>query len=179
MKKLILLLVLSGAALSAAAQKAIPDFGKIDKADLLLSACPFETSAKAMKLLDLQEIEFEYDYYSSKLVTEKRVRIKVFNEKGYKHASIRIPYFSKRRVTRIKDLEGIVYNLDASGNVTIQKLEKKDFFKEKTEDNIGIINFTFPNLKPGSVVEFRYRKIEKDITRIDSWIIQDLSLIHI
>ena len=173
MKKFILLLVLSGAILTAAAQKAIPDFGKIDKADLLLSSCPFETSATAMKLLDLQEIEFEYDYYSSKLVTEKRVRIKVFNEKGYKHASIRIPYFSKRRVTRIKDLEGIVYNLDASGNVTIQTLEKKDFFKEKTEDNIGIINFTFPNLKPGSVVEFRYRKIEKDITRIDSWIIQD------
>lgn len=66
-----------------------------------------------------------------------------------------------------------MYNLDTAGNVVIQKLEKKDFFKEKAEDNIGIINFTFPNLKPGSVVEFRYRKIEKDIARIDSWIIQD------
>lgn len=173
MKKLILLLVLTGAVLASGAQKTIPEFGKIDKADLLLTQCSFETSATAMKLLDLQEIEFDYDYYGSRLVTEKRVRIKVFTEKGYKHASIRIPYFSKRRATRIKDLEGIVYNLDASGNVIIQKLEKKDFFKEKTEDNIGIINFTFPNLKPGSVVEFRYRKIEKDIARIESWIIQD------
>jgi len=172
MKKLILLLS-AGFALHTSAQSPIPEFGKIDKADLLLTSCPFEAAATAMKLLDLQEIDFDYDYYGSKLVTEKRVRIKVFNAKGYKHASIRIPYYSKRRVARIKDLEGLVYNLDTAGNVVIQKLEKKDFFKEKAEDNIGIINFTFPNLKPGSVVEFRYRKIEKDIARIDSWIIQD------
>lgn len=172
MKKLILFLFVAFH-LPAAAQTPIPEFGKIDKADLLLTSCPFESSATAMKLLDLQEIDFDYDYYGSKLVTEKRVRIKVFNEKSYKHATIRIPYYSKRRVTRIKDLEAIVYNLDAAGNVVTEKLDKKEFFKEKTEDNIGIINFTFPNLKPGSVIEFRYRKIEKDIARIDSWILQD------
>lgn len=172
MKKLILCLFIAFT-LPAAAQSPIPEFGKIDKADLLLTSCPFESSASALKLLELQEIEFDYDNYGSKLVTEKRVRIKVFNEKGYKHATIRIPYYSKRRVTRIKDLEAIVYNLDGAGNITTERLDKKDFFKEKTEDNIGIINFTFPNLKPGSVVEFRYRKIEKDIARLDPWILQD------
>ncbi|MBI3139652.1 MAG: DUF3857 domain-containing protein [Sphingobacteriales bacterium] len=173
MKRFLLAALLSPTVWMAPAQKPLPAFGEIDLADLQLSSCPFEKPASAMKLLDLQETSFEYDYYATRLVTEKRVRIKVFNEKGYKYASIRIPYYSKKRVMKIKDLEGIIYNLDASGKIVIQKLEKKDFFKEKAEDKIGIINFTFPNLKPGSVVEFRYRKIEKDIIQVDPWLIQD------
>ena len=155
-----------------AAQKELPDFGKIDPADLRMKTCSFESSANAMKLFDVQEIEFEPNDYSSKLRTERRVRIKIFNEKGYKYASVRIPYFSKKRSTKIKELRGVIYNLDAEGNVITEKLEKKDFFKEKAEDNIGIINFTFPNLKPGSVIEFSYTKIEKNIIQIDPWVAQ-------
>src|SRR6185436_10397939 len=40
------------------------------------------------------------------------------------------------------------------------------------EDNIGVINFTFPNVKPGSIVEFSYTKIEKNIIQIDPWVVQ-------
>ncbi len=159
--------------LIASAQKKLPDFGKVDMADMQLKSCHFEKDADAMKLFDVQEVEFELAPYLMKLTTERRVRVKIFNEKGYKYASIRIPYYSKKRSTKIKDLEGVVYNLDAAGNIVSQKLEKKDFFKEKAQDNIGIINFTFPNLKPGSIIEFRYRKIEKDIYQIDPWIAQD------
>ncbi len=173
MKRFLLAALFSHTVWMAPAQRTLPAFGEIDLADLQLSSCPFEKPASAMKLLDIQETSFDYDYYATRLVTEKRVRIKVFNEKGYKYASIRIPYYSKKRVMKIKDLEGIIYNLDASGKIVIQKLEKKDFFKEKAEDKVGIINFTFPNLKPGSVVEFRYRKIEKDIIQVDPWLIQD------
>jgi hypothetical protein len=36
-----------------------------------------------------------------------------------------------------------------------------------------VINFTFPNVRPGSVVEFRYTKIEKNIIDIDPWIAQE------
>lgn len=155
------------------AQQIVPAFGKIDLEDLKLTSCSFEPDAHAMKLFDVQEIEFEPFEYSTRLTTERRVRIKIFNEKGYKHASIRIPYFSKKRTTKFKELKGIVYSLDTNDKIVIQKLDKKDFFKGKTEENIGIINFTFPNLKPGSVVEFSYTKVEKNILDIDPWIAQD------
>jgi hypothetical protein len=36
-----------------------------------------------------------------------------------------------------------------------------------------MVNFTFPNVKPGSVIEFKYTKVEKNIWSIDPWIIQD------
>jgi hypothetical protein len=155
------------------AQKELPDFGKVDPADLRLKSCSFEPTANAMKLFDVQEIEFEPLPFGARLVTEKRVRIKIFSEKGYKHASIQIPYYNKKKSTKIKDLEGIIYNQDAEGKVVVQKLMDDDFFKEKIQKNVDMINFTFPNLKPGSVIEFRYKKIEKDILQIDPWTAQD------
>lgn len=155
------------------AQKIVPEFGKINATDLSLKSCSFEPEAAAMKLFDVQEIEFDPYGYDTRLKTERRVRIKLFKEAGYKYASIKIPYFSKRGVTKMKDLKGCVYNLDPSGNVVVQKLEKQDFFKNQLSDNVGVINFTFPNLKPGSVVEFSYTKIEKNISQIDAWVVQD------
>lgn len=173
MKKILCFLIFLALHCFASAQKEMPEFGKIDPADLRMTSCSFEPDASAMNLFDIQEVEFKPDDFVSKLRTERRVRIKIFNEAGYQYASIRIPYFSKKGVTKVKDLSGIVYNLDASGKVVSQKLEKKDFFKEKTEENVGVINFTFPNVKPGSVVEFRYTKIEKNIIDIDPWVAQD------
>jgi Domain of Unknown Function with PDB structure (DUF3857) len=172
MKKFVVFWYACWAASHALAQKDLPDFGEIAIADLRMKSCSFQPEAHAMILFDVQEIKFGLSDYDAKLVTERRVRIKIFDEKGYKSASIHLPYFSKKRVTKIKDLSGAVYNLDSNGNIIVQKLEKKDFFKEKSEDNLDIINFTFSNVKPGSVIEFRYTKIEKDMLQIDPWIIQ-------
>ena len=155
----------------ATAQNNTPAFGKIEKADLQITYCPFEPDASAMKLFDVEEIEFQVGY-DLKLKTERTVRIKIFNENGYKHASIKIPYFSKKGVAKLKNLRGTVYYLDASGKVVTQRLEKKDFFKDQSEDNLSFINFTFPNLKPGSIIEYSYSKIEKNNNRIEPWIIQ-------
>ncbi len=157
---------------SVQAQKSIPGFGKIDAADLLLKACPFEPDAPAMKLLDVLDIDFHISPYEARIKTERRVRIKVFNEKGYPYTTIRIPYFSKKGIAKIKELSGVIYNFDANGKVIIKRLEKKDFFKEKAVENIGIVNFTFPNVKPGSVIEYSYTTIENDIISISPWIIQ-------
>ena len=161
--------------LFAFSQKTIPDFGKIDIAELQMKSCSFEPGASAMNLFDVEETELTIiNQYISRLTTERHVRIKIFSEQGYKYASVKIPYFSKKGVAKIKDLSGIVYNLDPSGIVVTQKLEKKDFFKEKAEENIGVINFTFPNVKPGSVVEFRYTRIEKNVWNIQPWMAQDM-----
>jgi hypothetical protein len=107
------------------------------------------------------------------MTTKRRVRIKIFNEKGYESASIHIPYFSKKHVSKIKDLKGIVYNIGPNGEIIMQRLEEKDFFRNKLEDNVGIISFSFPNIKPGSVIEYQYTEIEKDIISVDPWLVQD------
>lgn len=160
-------------AVAAFSQKKFPEFGKIDVADLQLTGCPFEKDAVAMKLFDLQETEFNLDGFVPELRTERRVRIKIFKSEGYKYASIKIPFFSKYGMQKIRDLKGIVYNLDEAGNVVATKLEKKDFLKNQVEDAIQMINFTFPNLKSGSVFEYQYTKVERENTLLEPWIVQE------
>ena len=154
-------------------QQSIPSFGKISMAELQMQGCSFEPEASAMKIFDVQESQFELMTYGARIKTERRVRIKIFNDKGYEHASIRIPYLHKKWSALIRDLKGIVYNLEPSGKINTIKLDEKDFFKEKAIDNLGIVNFTFPHLRPGSVIEFSYTKIERNIIQMDPWLIQD------
>jgi len=154
-------------------QKKIPSFGDIDVSDLKMTSCNFEPDAPALKLFDITETDFNlFSNGSSKMKIEHRVRIKIFNEKGYEYATVRIPYISKRGIGKIKELRGIVYTLDNSGKIIKEELERNDFFKQNVVENLGMVSFTFPNLKPGSVVEYSYTRVENNIYQIDPWIIQ-------
>ena len=153
-------------------QKKLPEFGKPDSSELQLTSCIFEPSANALKLFDIQEIEFEPSPFGGKIRTEKRVRIKIFNEKGFPKASVTIPFYSNKKNTKIDELKGVIYNTDNSGKISTQKLEEADFYRDKAMEKIGLIRFTFPNLKAGSVIEYSYTISEKNRLYIDPWIIQ-------
>lgn len=173
MMKKILICILVLCASPAFGQQSVPSFGDIDAATLRMTSCPFEPDAVAMKLFDVQETSFDVMYAGFKLKMERHVRIKIFSEKGYPEASIKIPYLSKRGLAKIKELKAIIYNIEADGKITSVKLDKKDFFKEKANAVVGLVNFTFPGLRPGSVVEFSYTRIENDITLLEPWLIQE------
>lgn len=173
MKKLILLLAFGLYGHTIHAQRTIPAPGQVTSEEWQLRTCDFEPAANAVKLLDLQEVEIENDGYSTWLETRKRVRIKIFNEKGYPFATVQIPYYNIENSTQIADLTGYVMNTDENGKTTILTLDKKEFYKNTRHDDLNMIRFTFPALKPGSIIEFSYRKIEKNIIEIDPWYIQD------
>lgn len=168
----ILSFVLLLAVVNSVGQSYTPPPGDVTAADLNMPSCSFEPDAPAMKLLDVKDIRFDYFYYGSKIKTERRVRIKIFNEKGYKYATIRIPYFSKKGIAKIKELNGAVYNMGENGKINVKKLANWDFFKEKPTGDLGIVSFTFPGVKAGSIVEYRYTTVENDMLSIDPWIIQ-------
>jgi len=140
--------------------------------DLQLKNCPFEPDAEAMKIFDVVETEFDMLSYKFQKSTRK-VRLKIFNEKGFKHASITIPYFSKRGIAKIKELSGAIYNLEPGGEIRTQRLDKDDFFKEKAADYVGTVSFTFPGLKSGSIVEYSYTTVENNLVYFLPWVIQD------
>ncbi|MBK8953125.1 MAG: DUF3857 domain-containing protein [Chitinophagaceae bacterium] len=76
-------------------------------------------------------------------------------------------------MAKIKDLKAIIYNLDKDGKIQTQKLERKDFLKEMAIEYVGLVNFTFPNLTPGSVIEYKYTTVENNIVYFQPWDIQD------
>ena len=128
MKILILLACIFFCTMVSFGQRKLPDFGQADTTELSLKSCHFEPDANAMKLFDVQETEYEPSPFGGKIKTQKRVRIKIFNEKGFSKATISIPYYSNRKNTKIETLRGVIFNADLFGKITMQKLEEADFF---------------------------------------------------
>lgn len=172
MRKLLLLAIITTSSLISYGQKEMPEFGKIDISDLRMSSCSFEPDANAMKLFEVVDAEFEPSAFGGKIRTYKRVRIKIFNEKGFPSATIKIPYYNNKNNTKVEELRGNVYTISPSGEVITRSLTEDDFYKEKATANVGILRFTFPDLKPNCVIEYSYMLTQKNLLAFDTWVLQ-------
>lgn len=159
------------------AQEAIPEFGAVDMSELTMKECSFEKTATFMNLIKTAKISFDIAALSGvpKISTEYRVRIKIFNEKGFSAANIKIPYISKSKSTKIIDIDAYIYYLDQTGKIIREKVESNEIYQDKSraKNALNYISFTFPNLKVGVVIEYRYTRVDKNSIGIRPWFFQD------
>ncbi|RYG01980.1 MAG: DUF3857 domain-containing protein, partial [Chitinophagaceae bacterium] len=87
---------------------------------------------------------------------EVHVRMKILSEKGFSHADVMIPYTSYKNEESVRGLVAQTYNFDASGNATITKVEKNVIYDKKIDTRISRQVFTFPEVKAGSILEYKY-----------------------
>ncbi|QJD96462.1 DUF3857 domain-containing protein [Mucilaginibacter robiniae] len=144
-------------------------YGKIDKADLALTECSFEKGANAMVLFDKGDIYYDNDF---NIIVEHHKRIKIFNEAGKKQADIRLEYYGGNRFEYITDLQGEIFNLN-NGNIENTKLDKKQLYTQVVDKNKMAIVFSFANVKPGSVIEYKYRQTINSFYAIPIWYFQE------
>ena len=158
----------------------LPAFGKVSQEELLMKECAFETSASAMYLLNEEIISFKQDAYDSKTIYERRARIKIFDKQGYEYATVVIPD-AKSRGTKVTDLDAYVYNLTTDGKLKVEKVDRDQIFKEKQngKKNAGSLRFTFPDLQPGCVIEYRYTRVKKNTGILEPWFFQSLIPVQI
>lgn len=147
----------------------LPDFGKIDVADLELKQCDFEPDANAMVLFDKGEVYFDQDF---NIVLERHKRIKIFNDNGKKNADVRIEYYSGNHLEYVTDLQVQTINL-VNGKPEITKIDKKQIFTENIDKMNSAMVFSFPNVKAGSVIEYRYRLTANSISDFPEWYFQE------
>lgn len=149
-----MLLFFIAVAITAKAQTtapAIQPYGAIDKADLEMKDCSFEKGANAMVLFDEAEAHYKY----SSIVMERHKRIKIFNDKGKDAANIRIEYYGTHKDEDISGLEAQTVNLN-NNTIEYTPVDKKQIFTEVVDKNRTALVFTFPNVKAGSIIEFKY-----------------------
>lgn len=133
--------------------KDIPAWGKVEKADLELKECDFDKNAEAFIMFDVGEF---VDMMGGAPELNARVRIKILNDKGLDRGDIHIRYHSYRNDEQIRGLEAQTYNLDASGNVVITKVDKKQIFQKALDKHYSEMAFSFPEVKAGSIIEYKY-----------------------
>lgn len=158
---------------AAHSQDNLPEFGKVDIADLQMKECPFDKGADAMYLFNYENAKFIVNngYY---VEIERRIRIKIFRQTGLKYATVIIPFVSKNRLSRITGISGVTCSLDPNGNVITKKLERKDILKEKEDKDESSIRFAFPGVSPGDVIELKYVQKERNTLYLSPWLFQDV-----
>lgn len=161
--------------ISAAAQKGQPSFGKIDKADLEMKDCDFDKGAEALVLIDYGNTYYDRGtegYSLFKTVYERRTRIKILKEKGIEQANIEIPYYTHNNEERILKLKAKTYNLDESGKIISTDVKKSSIYSKKIDGYYSKMIIAFPEVKPGSVIEYSYAMERETMSNLRNWYFQ-------
>ncbi|MES2265233.1 MAG: DUF3857 domain-containing protein [Bacteroidota bacterium] len=143
-------------------------FGKIDIADLQMKTCDFEKDANAEFLFSKSNVYFNANY---DIVVEIHKRIKIFNDNGKDYANVRIEYYGGDRSEFISGIQGETINL-VNGVPEFTKVDKKQIFSEKIDRSKSATVFSFPNVKPGSILEYKYTIVGNNIGNFPDWYFQ-------
>jgi len=154
----------------------VQPYGKVDQADLEMKACDFEKDANAEVLFEKGNAYFT-GYTRSYVLglqatNEVHRRIKIFNDNGKDAANIRLVYASYNNFENIGDIQAETINL-VNGKIEITKLDKQQIYKRSINKLESEIAFTFPNVKPGSIIEYKYNLNVNNFTYLPSWDFQD------
>lgn len=151
---------------TAMAQPEFENWGQLSAAEKSLKVCAFDSEAVAIVLFD--EAVADHDD-ERKLITYRRIRIKILKEQGMEYANVQIPYYAGNDFQSIDNIEAKAYNFDASGQQTVQEVERKAIFTQQRNAVWHYKKFTFPGVKPGSIVEYQYRSTEKNYFNLETW----------
>lgn len=148
-------------------------FGKVSKEELEEKFNPLDSSATATYLYKYRKSFFEYQKDRGfELVTEVHERIKIYNQEGFDYATRKINlYKSGSDDEKLSGLRAYTFNF-VDGKVEEVKLKKDGVFKEEKSKYINQTKFTMPNIKEGSVIEYKYRVTSPFFSNVDDFVFQ-------
>jgi hypothetical protein len=132
--------------------------GKVSIAELEQKAHPKDSSATAAILFKKGQTRFMYSQNEGFVVeTEVTMRVKIYKKDGYDWAneSVRFASGSNNIKEKVTFTDAVTYNLVA-GKIEKTKLKSEGEFIEKVNKYSSRKKITLPNIKEGSVIEFKY-----------------------
>ena len=130
-------------------------FGKISPLELQMKAYDKDTKAHALVLFEHSNISFHgYGSYDNYFINKVYRKIKIFNENAYHKATVKIYLYKSESggIESIQDLKAFTFNSSESRTA----LKPDQVFRKSLNERYDEVSFTFPNLKPGSVIEYQY-----------------------
>jgi len=143
-------------------------YGKVDQSDLDMTSCDFEKDANAEILFDKCSVYLSTDA----LVVERHIRVKIFNEKGKNQASIKIEYYGGNHYEYLDGVQAETINSD-NGKMVITKVDKKQMFTQSVDRERTVLSFAFPDVKPGSIIEYKYAINSPSLGDFPDWYFQN------
>ena len=134
------------------------EYGEVSKLELQEKYHPKDSAAPAAILYRKEEVRF---FYANNLgfMQEREVheRIKIYNMDGFDWATKKVYlYQGSDQREKINGLKGVSYNL-VNGKIEKDKLKSDGKFEEDYNDYTKINSFTMPDVKEGTVIEYKYK----------------------
>lgn len=116
-----------------------------------------DSTAEAVVLYDYGEVSFEENNGTIWISQSYHVRTRIHKKSAYDRAIIQIPIHrsSVANSELVADFDGYSYNI-TDGNITIDRVAKSNHFTEKVSDNYSIEKYSLPNVREGTIIEYRY-----------------------
>jgi Domain of Unknown Function with PDB structure (DUF3857) len=156
------------------AQTALPEYGTPPAmADMQMKIYQPDKSAPAFILAENGSVAFDQDN-GGELVMKRtmRKRVKIFNDKGFYNADVKIFYLGDDKYERITDISGYIYNLSENGQVITTQLSNENIIHQQETERTSSVKFSLPDVKPGSIFEYRYTILKKNFTSFEPWLLQ-------
>lgn len=157
MKKIITLFIMVQFTVMAFAQDISREFGDVKMTDFNVKPPETEVNADALVIFDIGESEFINSARRSKdILFKRRTRVKIFNNAGVDHAIVSIPYYiGDDDMEQVTLIEAYSVNIE-DGVIKKTKLDLTTVYEEVKNRNWKYKKFAIPNVRPGSVIEYRY-----------------------
>lgn len=144
-------------------------WGEIPRADLEMKSFPQDTNASALILCDYGESHLDDDL---NVIYTRHLRVKIFTTKGYDWGTRSVGLYTEKHAESLEDIEGATYWLDEKGNIESQELKSRDIFEEDIDGSHTRYKFTLPALKPGCVIEMKYKIKSESLMMMKGWVFQ-------
>ena len=151
------------------AQKPNVEWGEIPRSDLEMTSYPSDTNATALVLYDYGESKFNDDL---DIVFTRHQRVKIFTQKGFEWGTYSIVVRTGDGDERLVEIEGYTYSLNDKNEIITTEFDDDEVFEDKATDNVTYYKFTLPALKPGCIIEVRYKIVSTNLYDVKDWTFQ-------
>jgi hypothetical protein len=149
-------------------------YGKIEIADFDTKLNGKDSAASAVALFDIGEGRFLFSASKGgfEYVLERHIRYKIINKTGYDYANLELQFFNVKGYGASLDyMDGATHNLE-NGKIVTSKINKESKFTERQDNNFTLRKFALPNIKEGSIIEFKYQISTDFIFTLLPWYFQ-------
>jgi len=146
------------------------ELGKVTIDELKEKQCPRDTSAAAAVLFSIGKTSFDYSYDDGfQIITEISTKIKIYKKEGYDYAnhSEKI-YIGGNGNEKVDVTKAVTYNL-IGDKIEKTKLTGSGEFDEKVNKYWNRKKIAMPNVKVGSIIEYKITITSPYISNFPDW----------
>ncbi len=150
------------------------EFGRVTQEEIELASYTRDTAANALVLFDIGKTKFMDDDGGYKIRFERTRRVKIFRGNAEDEAEVTIPFYvdGYGKTEIIESIEAFTYNYE-DARASKQPLDPSTVYEEKLSRHWSAKKFVLPDVKAGSIIEYKYVLESPFHFNLPDWTFQD------